>query len=242
MTRVLFAILTLFALSVPLTAEAGRKFVWKPLNMRNTSAASVAAQSNWAYGTFGTVTAFADSNVFRVGAATATDRDTSMAYHTSSFLLPPHLETGGGGGTTVVTDSALAQRQPWIALRVQQDTTSFSFSGTSTMDSVFFAAQISYDGINWINVNGTPTVAFETTNGAAGEDGTVPTLIGPYSESNAGQDMATAFLDCVPSLRPINNGYIINRSICLANAYVRFLINMDGRGQYAPMIGQWVED
>ena len=245
--RFVAALLFLALLVVPHTSHAqsvstGKaKFSFAPLYMRNTSAASVAREVDWTKGAPGApAPGFVDSVTFSVGAATATDRDTTVAISTASLPMPPHSTTTAGGTTSLI-DTTFASRMPWIAIRVRQDTTRYSFSGTSTMDSFYVAAQVSYDGVTWLNVNGTPTVTFETTNGAAGADGTVPVLAGPYGEISAGADAATATFDCLTNLitRVSNSGWIINRSLCMANAMVRFLVNMDGSGQYVVELGSW---
>lgn len=213
---------------------AKSQFTWKPLMMRNTSAASVAQQLNWAQGGGGAQSGFADSSVFRRGVS-ATGRDTSIAFSVKDLYFPPHL--GPNGSAVAVSDTVM--HTPWVSIRVRQDTTSYSWSGATAMDSIYVAAQWSPNGINWISVNGTPTRAFETTNGTADENGITPVLVGPFGEPAAGADVATVYLGCVPALAPVNSSYILNQTLCLCEGFVRFIFVLDGTGQFAPEIGSW---
>lgn len=239
-------------------------FYYEPLKIRHTSAASVPQELNWAKGFYGGsfVTGFTDSVVFRQGAATAILVDTSAAYPLSYFRLPPGFEhrpasqgsraqrTYGASGPILApsgTDSSIVDTTdatPWIALRVQQDTLSNSFTATSTLDSALFGAQISYDGgLNWLSVNGTPTRAFYANpTGVSGTDGlAIPMLA--VAEVSPGADVVEARCRCFPQLwENTGTAFIFERTLCAApaNALVRFIVKVtDGSGQWAVWLGRW---
>ena len=139
------------AVGVPSTAS----FEWQPLWMRNTSALSIARQANWAIGSPGgyQTPGFADSTVWRKVSG-QTVYDTTAAYDLRRIPYNPQF-----GNTTqnALTDSSAV---PFIGLFFKQDTLAYSFTGTSTGDSLYIGAEVSSDGINWQSVVGTQTLAF----------------------------------------------------------------------------------
>ncbi len=209
-------------------------FDWQTLWMRNTSAASVAQQLNWT--TKGSCTTcspsgFADSSVFRRGATTATVYDTSRALRLLDIPWAPNF---GNVQQSALTDSSSL---PWLFARVRQDTTSYSFTGSSSLDSVRVAAEVSLDGITWFSCQGTNTQRFDTIYMTSGQDGLQsPTLIGV--EASPGEDMAQFVFKCHPSTT-VDNARITNRSLCMYNGYVRLIVGMDASGQFAVDIGTW---
>lgn len=233
---------------------------WHPLYMRHTKAptGSVVQENNWAKGGKGqTPIGFADSLVFRRGLP-ATRCDTTVAYRTTDFWLPPtHAfpaasarrgsagQTGVGGIAPGSTDSMVVdsiRSMPWLAIRVVQDTLSYSYSSTTAFDSIYVAAQISYDGANWTSVSGTPTRAFSSVLITSGEDGLQPPALAA-TENAPGTDAAQLAIQCIPEVYVVGNAFIINRTLCMAGAYVRFLIvPADGVGQFKPEIAYWSPD
>ena len=237
MKRFMLWLLMLVAVPALTQAQAlsgsSSKFVYGLAAMRNTSAASVAVETNWAEGgAFQPATGFVDSSVFRRGGTSQTAYDTTAAYHISQFPFPPDVQYQGGIGDTA--DVA------WLKIRVEQDTISYAFVGTSTMYSIKVGAEISSDGNNWIGVDGTNTRAFSAVYFTSGQDGTqAPALLA--GEPNAAADAAEVLLFCVPGLELVSSlTPILMRTLCQAgDVWVRFLIGMDGSGQYRVKIGQW---
>lgn len=264
MKRFCLSFLSLLALILPLAAQAqvsdnSAQWGWDDMWLRNTSAAtgSVVRQPNWAFGTShgGTTVGFADSTVFRKGATTNALTDTSIAYKVDDFAFPPTLHTRGGqygsrnaahslangvagnAQDSVIVDTTDAT--PWLAIRVRQDTTSYAFSGSTGLDSAGVAAQISYDGINWFSVSGSPTRAFVSVAITSGEDGLQPPLM-TATESSPGVDAVQFDLQCQPTVFNVGTAFILNRTLCMAGAYVRFLVSaMDGSGQWKVELGHW---
>lgn len=265
MTRRILPFLFLaVSLCIPISAQAQRvsaesQWDWHPLVMRTTSAASVVQEFNWAKGEhgLGSTRGFADSIVIRKAAATETLVDTSAAYKIGDFFFPPTFAArsgsamaraakfnGGavtaqfGGVDSVIVDST--DSNPWIAFRVVQDTLSQDFAATSGLDSILVGAQISYDGINWLAVNGTPTRAFlANATGISGTDGIAIPMI-TATEPSPGADVVELVVECQPAIHKVGNSFIINRTLCAAGAYVRFIIGLcDGSGQFKPEIGYW---
>jgi len=239
--RASLVVLTLLALSIPLAAQSQEaaatgtrtmSLKWAPLYMRNTAAASTAREPNWAKGYPGSSpSGFADSIVFRRGVTTATVYDTSAAYRIEGFGFPPNI---GTSAQNAVIDSAST---PWIVIKVKQDSTSFSFTGATGMDSVRVGAEVSQDGINWQSCPGTPTHRFDVVYFTSGADGLQnPSLIGV--ERSPGEDMAIIPFRCHPPLAS-SNATIVNRGLCMESGWVRFIIGLDSSGQYAPEIASW---
>ena len=241
--RAFHAVLLLFALLAPflaytssfsqdLTAVKG-KLQWEPLWIRSTTAAStVVREQNWAKGGHGQpVTGFGDSVVIRrAGALTA--YDTSAAYRTELFAFPSNL--GPSLSNALVDTSSV----PWLFIRLRQDSISF---GTPTLthglDSIRVAAETSQDGINWFSCPGTNTRRFDTVFLTSGQDGLQnPTLIGV--EASPGEDAAFVTLSCHPS-QAVTNSFILNRTLCMAGAYVRFIFGGDYNGQFVAEMGRW---
>lgn len=267
MKRFAVAFLTLFSfLAIPVASFSAPHMEWKAMRFRSTSAASVARQANWAYGGGGFNQAFADSEVFRKGATGTSNNaahDTSLAYHITEFGLPPTLsnrsaaarswlkamkQTLAGPGYAAVDSVFISpspdtlDAMPWLIVRVFQDTTSYSFSGTTGIDSVVVGMQWSPDGVNWYAVGGTPTRGFHTTGlggtGIVADDGIVTPVL-CAAEAAAGQDVATVTLECQPAIYAGGN-YIVNRTACMVDGWVRFLVGvLDGSGQFAVKIATW---
>ena len=209
------------------------KWEFRPLWMRNTSAASVVREANWAKGgKGGSVVGFADSIYFRRGATTATAYDTSATYRLADFSFAPVL--GNTPSNAAATDTT---NIPWIIIRVQQDTLQGAFSGTSGLDTIRIAAEVSYDGVNWFSTSGTPTRLFDTVYMTSGQDGRQSvTLIGV--EATPGEDAALVSLTCHPG-ETTGGTRIINRGLCFTETYVRFIIGMDASGQFTALVGAW---
>lgn len=230
---VMLSALPAHAQSTSGTARDGG-FSWNPLLMRNTSAAASAQQLNWT--TKGSCqscapSGFVDSTVFRRGATTATLYDTTRAIRLQDVPWAPNF---GNVPMAALTDSSAL---PWLFMRVRQDTTAYSFAGSSTLDSVRVAAEVSLDGITWFSCQGTNTQRFDVIYMTSGQDGLQsPTLIGV--EASPGEDMAQFVFKCHPSTT-VDNTRITNRSLCMYNGYVRFIIGMDATGQFAVDIGTW---
>ena len=211
------------------------ELVWNTLYMRNTSAASVARDPNWTTkGSCQTCapSGFADSSVYRRGATTRTLYDTTRAVRLPDVPWAPNF--GNVAMNAAATDTTYL---PSFYLRVKQDTTSYSFSGTSGLDSVRVAAEVTYDGINWFSCQGTPTQRFDTVFMTSGQDGLQsPTIIGV--EASPGEDMAQFVFKCHPSTC-VDNVRIVNRSLCLYNGWTRFIIGGAASGQFTVEMGTW---
>lgn len=250
----LFALLALPAMAFAQRVSPASQWDWHDLEIRTTTAAaSVPAEDSWIKDSS---PAFADSLVFRKGPATRTLVDTTVAFRTNRFWYPPTYGSRGaqGGGRAQAlsgmqalpggTDSSIVDttdKSPWIAIRVRQDTTSYSFTGSSgDLDSMFVGAQISYDGINWLSVSGSPTRAFiANPTGVSGTDGlAIPCVVG--IEPSVGADVSTVVFEAQPSIHKMGNAFIINRTLCAAGAWVRFIIGInDATGQWRAEIAHW---
>jgi hypothetical protein len=57
-------------------------------------------------------------------------------------------------------------------------------------------------------------------------------------EASPGEDMAQFVFKCHPSTT-VDNTRITNRSLCMYNGFVRFIIGMDATGQFKTEIGTW---
>lgn len=241
MKRFVVPLIALFALLSPLIARAqhseaqnwGTFISFHTVWMRNTSAAAVARQGNWSVGGFsgGTTSGFADSSVFRRGAATATLYDTSCAIPVVTIPLPPLF---GAGFPAALQDSVL----PWFIFRVGQDTLAYGSGATTTtgMDSIRVAVEVSYDGVDWYAMGGTPTTRFDTVYLTTGSDGTQsPTLVGV--EVTPGMDHADVSFKCRASTYD-GVGTIMNLEAC-QYPFIRFIIGIDSSGQYKVEIGTW---
>jgi hypothetical protein len=201
------------------------------LIMRNTTAASaVARNANWAspQGASG----FTDSSVFRRGATTRTVYDTTIAYAVLHFALPPHV---GNGQVASLADTVL----PWIVLKVGQDTTAYSFAGTSggVTDTIRVAIESSEDGVNWFSFAGTPTYRFDTVFLTSGQDGLQsPTLYGV--EISPGQDFVTIPIKCALAQW---DGVVrvMNKTACCSGVFLRFVIGGAYSGQYKVEAYHW---
>lgn len=232
----------LFALTAALPVHAQRLsgsprdagMDWQTLYMRNTNAASAAQNLNWTVkGSCQACspTGYADSTVWRRGATTATLYDTTRALRLQDYPWAPNY---GNVPMAALTDSSSL---PWLILRVHQDSLSYSFTGSSSLDSVRVAAEVSLDGITWFSCQGTNTQRFDTVYMTSGQDGLQsPTLIGV--EASPGEDMAQFVFKCHPSTT-VDNARITNRSLCMYNGYVRFIIGMDATGQFTVDMGTW---
>lgn len=203
---------------------------YERLIMRNTNAASAVALPAWTAPQ--AHTAFLDSSVFRRGATTRTVYDTTMAYPRSKFAFPPQ---NGLGLPAALQDSIL----PWIIFKVGQDTTSYSFAGTSggATDTFRVAVEWSWDGQQWFSCTGTPTYRFDTVFMTSGQDGLQsPTLFGV--EIGPGQDFAEIPFKCRQST--FNGaGFITNTQSCMAGNYLRFIVGGAYSGQYAVSVAHW---
>lgn len=202
------------------------RIVWQRLDFRNTSAATTARVANWAApkNTIG----FADSNVYRKGTAGLTTYDTTMAYPVQSFAIPngAFAQQVTGADTLIV---------PWLIIRMRQDTTSnvATLGAVPTaLDSFRVGAQVSMDGVNWVNANGTPTRAFDSVYFTSSEDGTQLVDLAA-AEPVLGADFAQVTLGCTPSTVVAGGSPIINKTLCLCGMYVRFIFGNDGVGQFA---------
>jgi hypothetical protein len=258
----LFAAIALAVLAFYSPPASADHLTWSRLVMRNTTAASAVVLPLWT----STLNdpGYADSTVFRRGATTRTLMDTTIAYHVDAWNLPPTFAYRGasygaraakfnGGAVTaqfgqvdsVVVDTT--DNTPWILVRVRQDSSyatghPYAFTGTTAVDSILVAAQYSYDGINWLSVSGTPTRAFIATTVATAEDGLQPPVLTAL-EVSPGADAAEVALQCQPELRVAGAALIINRTLCIAGAWVRFLIGVtDGSGQFCAELGEWTPD
>lgn len=205
--------------------------------MRNTTAASAVARNPFwtAPISLNGANGFTDSLVFRRGATTRTVYDTTVAFPTAKFNYPPNL---GRTATSAVLDST---DNPWLVLRVSQDTTSYSFAGTSggAADSIRFAAEYSYDGINWFSCTGTPTVRFDVVFMTSGQDGLQsPTIFGV--EASPGEDAVTVVLRAHPGALA-GNAFIVNRTLPYAGKWCRFIVGGAYSGQYKFEIASWQE-
>ena len=208
---------------------------WTRLYMRNTAATSTARDPNWTTrGSCQTCSpsGFADSSVFRRGATTRTVYDTTRALDLRTVPWAPNF---GNVAMNALTDSTYL---PWLYMRVLQDTTSVTFSGASSLDSVFVGAEVSLNGIDWFTCQGTPTqrfaINFFTSSPADGAQ--APALIG--QEASPGEDMAQFVFKCHP-FTTVDNIRITNRSLCFWNGYVRFIIGMAASGQFGVDVGTW---
>jgi hypothetical protein len=244
------------------TASPSVKFVWDRIPMRTTVGASAFASIPWGTPQRATAGFYADSSVWRKAATTRTLVDTSAALDISDFALPPTFPSrssgymaramkfnGGavtaqfGGVDSVVVDSL--DHTAWVKVRIQQDSTAFSFTGTSGGDSAFVGAQVSWDdGVNWETVSGTPTRAFiATPTGLSGEDGiSVPSLAA--TETSPGLDRWEFDLECQPNLRQLSGtAFIINRTLCCATGgLIRFIFGLnDASGQFKADVGHWAK-
>jgi hypothetical protein len=237
--RSLLAVLALLVCAVPVFAQhtsgtpRDAEMTWNTLFMRSTSAAAAAQQPWIVKGSCQSCSpsGYADSSVWRRGATTATVYDTTRALRLTEIPWAPNF---GNTAMNALTDSTYL---PWAYLRVRQDTTSYSFAGTSGLDSVRVAAEVSLDGVQWFSCQGTNTQRFDVVYMTSGQDGLQsPTLIGV--EASPGEDMAQFVLKCHPSTT-VDNVRITNRSLCLYNGYVRFIIGMDASGQFAIDLGTW---
>lgn len=248
--RIAVTLLTLLSLAIPLAASAqqpatqgfGSQITFRPLWMRNTSAASnIARQANWAFGGETgqpTAGAFADSTVFRRGAGTRTAYDTTVAIARANIAFPPFF--GPGFSATARADTLA----PWFVLRIEQDTLSYSFSGTSggnsTADSIRVAVEYSYDGISWFSMPGTPTYRFDTVFLTSGGDGLQsPTIFGV--EDVPGGDCVQIPFKCDMGVAAVWGGgnYIMNLTGCTAGTYMRFIFGSATIGQWKASIGTW---
>lgn len=228
----LFAILAFPTISLAqrLPDGSAAEWSWESAVLRSTSAASVAQQRFWAASR--NTAGFADSTVFRKASATITSRlDTTMAYSTSRFGLPPSI-----GAFTTQTDST----QAWLVVRVRQDTTSYAYASNSVMDSVHVSAEYSYNGINWFSCSGTPTYRFDVNFIASGEDGLQNTsLIGV--ENSPGEDAAHVVYKHVSALLGAQ-AFIVNKQLPFAGNYIRFIVGGDTLGQFTVDLGFWKRD
>lgn len=218
------------ALASPQSTSIG----WERLEFRNTSAASTARNPNWAAAS---ATGFADSTVFRRGATTRTLCDTTKAYRVERWALPPSLPYR----TAAAFDSL--DTTPWLIINVRQDSSATSspvFVGTTGFDSVFVAAEFSYDGVSWYSVSGSPTRAFLAVTITSGQDGLQPPAI-TVTEPSPGADFARVVLGCTPGI-DAGGAFILNKTLCTCNGWVRFLIGvLDGSGQFVAEVGTWLE-
>lgn len=262
----LATVLCALAFHSPPAAAQATPYVFKfeRMGFRNTAASTVTRDPNWTK-TFrenGVNTGFADSSVFRKGTATATSVDTSRAYIVSDFLPPPTYYSRGGapgaraqatrgntGPSTLgagLLDSVVVDTtdvSPWLELIVRQDSVTtgpYVLGLPTTFDSIYVAAQFSYDGVIWNNVQGTPTRAFSavlvTSNPV---DGLQPPAVAA-TESSPGVDEVHLAFQYHPSLIQNGQAPIINRSLGMVPYYVRFLINVcEGQGQFAVELGSW---
>jgi len=261
----LLSLFTLAAVAVPAIAQIAPgqdpvKWRWEGANFRHSNAgSSVAAQANWAApgGRWGS--AFLDSTVFRVGTWAATTWDTTVAYKITDYQFQPgvawrqaQLRIARGSFETSVQQSipyrdSIISATPdttatarWVTLRVEQDTTSNSFTGSTSWDSLLVAAQWSPDGINWNAVSGTPTRAFYSNpSGVAGGDGLALPAIAE-AEVNATTETAEVDLECHPLVYGGNATYILNRTLCIAGGFVRWIVGVPGgTGQFKMLVGSW---
>lgn len=236
MKRFVFPLLALFMLVPALAlcqqiAGMDAKLAWHTFEMRSTSAASVTQDKNWAK----YAGAFTDSGVFRRGTG-LTVYDTTKAYHVSTWKFPPTLASRPG---LALSDTTMVA--PWMVIRVRQDTTQYSWSGAVVMDSVYFGAQVSYDGgINWNSLSTATTKNFGAAFFTAGEDGLAPVAL-IMAEPSPGADAAMVSLGCVPSLFSANNtsAWVLNTTLCMCNALVRFIFAVDGTGQFVAEYASW---
>lgn len=267
MKRFLSFLAVLAFLVVPLSAHAQnttpKEWVWEGVTMRNTGpSGTVADPSNWiaAGGKF--YQAFLDSSVFRVGTWAASVADTTEAFDMKEFPFPPtyamRTALDGANYLRIKKDADPSQHGPagtdslvtflpdtldntrWIAVRMKQDTTSLSFSGSTSFDSVLVAAQWSEDGVSWQNVGGTPTRAFISASFAINPtDGGTPVGL-TNVEQTPGADVAEVSMECQPTLYTDNVSLIINRTMCMARRFLRFIVSAPGgTGQFALEIGHW---
>jgi len=198
------------------------------MTFHNTTAASGVVR-NAAWNASG---GYTDSSVFRHAAAAPTSYDTSVSYSMGRFPLPPTF------GPAYIPSAVVDTLFPWIIVKVQQDTTSYGFTGASGMDSVRVWAEFSDNQIDWYTASGTPTYRFDVVFATTGADGLVsPTLIGV--ELVPGIDGAV-----IPFKAAVNrtNGaaaMILNAPNQGQWRYMRFLIGGDMIGQYKAEIQYW---
>jgi hypothetical protein len=223
-------------------------FGWIPLAMRNTSAASVARNANWAAGQGGigvssTVVGFADSTVLRRAVTTLTVYDTSQAVAVNWLPFAPQLLYKGG--STALADTA--QVLPWIGIRVAQDTLSYGYTSNSALDSISVGTQWSLDGINWNAVAGTPTIQPAAAYFTSGEDGVAPLGMKAGELTSPASDVCQLYIVC--NMNEVTQQVtasatlpIMNKTLCEVPGYIRFIIGMDGTGQFAVSIGRWTND
>ena len=267
--RAILAVLTAVSLLIPLSAHAWR-LEPERLQMRNTSGGgTVARDLNWAKGIPGSpgTLAFVDSMTFSHGSATGNGKiaDTTAAYRIGDWMFPPTFPyraagqmsraqksfgntqptTAGASGSvdSVVVDTTDAT--PWIIIRVRQDSLSYNTPSATqvacSIDSVGLAAEWSPNGVDWYAVSGTPTRAFSAVAVTSGADGTQPPLLQATEALNS-LDAVVFPIQCQPNVAT-GSSYIINRSLCACEGFVRFLVTIsdDGYGQYEVELQHWVD-
>lgn len=239
----------LVSFSPPVHAD---KLEFDQLWFRTTVAASNVALPQWTV-PLNDGGAYADSSVWRRGATTRTVIDTTMAYPVDKWRMPPtypnHLaggyakqtkQSGSAGSILGYGDSVAVDtldRTPWIVIRARQDTTSYAFTGGTSLDSLYIGAQFSADGKNWNSVGGTPTIAHSTTFIAAGEDGLSPPALA-FAEAGV-PEQVVGTLPCFPSIYT-GGALIINRTACMTGGYLRFIVSAGaGTGQWKLEVGNW---
>jgi hypothetical protein len=142
--------------------------------------------------------------------------------------------------STVVAfaDTAGTLQNRWMVVRVNQDTTTFSDSTNTTADSILVDFEWSDDGVNWTGVDGTPTREYAAAPWASGSGEQANPLFG--GEGSPGLDGAEVELQCYPSLYSSPTAVISNRTLCALGAtFVRFIISIQGAGQFKAEVGHW---
>ena len=209
----------------------------RALEMRTTVAAASVAMAPW---TKFRDAAFTDSSVFRKGAATRTLFDTTQAIHTSELPWPPSFYAR----TAFAAVSDTATSEPWIILKVKPDSVSYSFSGTSGLDSLIVAVEYSEDGVQWVGATGTPTRAFSAEAPIPiASDGITPVPLTKGEPTGAAGDAIWIALQCHPQVAETVGNHakvIVNRTLCVENTYIRFIIGVaDGSGQFKAELLHW---
>lgn len=219
-------LLSTLALAVLAVAPAWSAIVTEQLLFRTTRANITTSALPWTLPSNHSY--FADSSTFQ-SAASALNNDTTMAYPIAKFAKSWISEPA-----IFVADSVGV---PWLLLTVTQDDQAYAWSGATTLDSIYVAAEVSLDGNAWTIVDGDPT-KFYIPAATSPIDG-AEALVG--IEQNAGADFSSVLLSCEPGVTSMADRLIINRNLCVQPGFVRFIISKGaGTGQFK-LLATWQE-
>ncbi len=167
-------------------------------------------------------TPFADSTTYSRGSSAGTYvADTSVVFTPAAWPRPTPYTVGAGD--TIATKFM---------------TVSIHLAGTQTITTVFDTSYVSFqgstDGINWFNLNGTPTRVFVLDGAPA--NGNCTALVGVERASTENACIVPfrcrGFVGATATIVP-------NMDLCEFNGLVRMIVIADCAGTYQMDIGHW---